>query len=58
MNYDMNIFESIDSLSDSMRGNINRMCVTKDIRELDDMFEWLMLRARKLYLQRREEILK
>lgn len=58
MNYDMNIFESIDSLSDSMRGNINRMCVTKDIRELDDMFEWLMLRARKLYLQRREEFLK
>ena len=58
MNYDMNIFESIDSLSDSMRGNINRMCVTKDIRELDDMFEWLMLHARKLYLQRREEFLK
>ena len=56
MNYDMSSYESIDSLTSSMEGNINRMCVTKDMKELDDMFEWLMLRARKLYIQRRKEL--
>lgn len=58
MNYDMSIYEPIDSLTKAMEGNVNRMCVTKNIVELDDQFEWLMLRARKLYLQRRKEILK
>ena len=56
MNYDMSSYESIDSLTRSMEGNINRMCVTKDMKELDDMFEWLMLRSRKLYIQRRKEL--
>lgn len=34
---------------DSLEGNINRMCVTDEVRELSDMSDWAHMRIQQIY---------
>ena len=34
---------------DMLNGNINRMCVTKTIKELNEMYDYAMERVMKIY---------
>lgn len=39
----------INNEMDMLRGNLNRMCVTSDVQELDKMKEWALIRIDKIY---------
>ena len=39
----------INDEMDMLRGNLNRMCVTDDVQELDKMREWALMRIDKIY---------
>lgn len=42
--------------SDMLEGNINRMMVTDDIKELREMYDWACKRLAKIYTVRFEEL--
>ena len=43
---------------DSLQGNINRMCITTDEKELQEMRKWAKLRIDKIFDYRQEQIRK
>ncbi len=41
---------------DMLQGNINRMCVTKDMAELKEMKEWAIKRINNIFYKRIKDI--
>ena len=42
--------------ADMLQGNINRMIVTKDLKELTSMYEWAEQRLQTIYRERVKEL--
>lgn len=38
---------------DMLKGNINRMCVTSDLDELDKMYEFALKRLKSIYIYKK-----
>lgn len=47
----------IDEEMDGLRGNLNRMCVTDDVQELDKMRKWALRRIERIYNARLENLM-
>lgn len=43
--------DDICNIKDMLRGNINRMCVTSDIKELDDMYKAALNKIDNIYVK-------
>ena len=41
--------QKLDGEIDMLKGNINRMCVTKTFKELNEMYDYAMDRVMKIY---------
>lgn len=41
--------QRLDNEIDMLKGNINRMCVTKTFKELTEMYDYAMDRVMKIY---------
>lgn len=41
--------QRLDNEIDMLKGNINRMCVTKTFKELNEMYDYAMDRVMKIY---------
>ena len=41
--------DKINQLEDSLKGNINRMCVTDKQEELESMYHWAKKRVSEIY---------
>lgn len=41
--------QRLDNEIDMLKGNINRMCVTKTFKELSEMYDYAMERVMKIY---------
>ena len=52
----MNERQGIDSLTDMLKGNINRMCVTDELTELENMYDYARYRLEKLFSIRYMEL--
>lgn len=44
-----NFLNDIRNEEDMLKGNINRMCVCNDFKELDDMFSYAVKRLGKIF---------
>lgn len=49
--------QELNNEVDMLEGNINRMCVTKDIKELCNMIEYARLRIERIYQHNKERLL-
>ena len=46
----------MDNEYDMLKGNINRMLLTKDIKELNEQFQWVVHRTVKIYAMKHKEL--
>ena len=44
-----NFLDYIRNTKDMLNGNINRMCVTTDIKELNDMYKAALVKIENIY---------
>ncbi|MBO4541636.1 MAG: hypothetical protein J5725_00490 [Bacteroidales bacterium] len=49
--------QELNNEVDMLEGNINRMCVTDDMKELCKMFEYARLRIERIYQYNKERLL-
>jgi|LGOV01.1.fsa_nt_gb acyl-coenzyme A synthetase/AMP-(fatty) acid ligase len=50
------IYDDNDNLKKMINGNMNRMCITDDLKELYQMRNWIMKRADKMVKINRKRI--
>lgn len=52
----MDEWNEVDETVRMLRGNINRMCLTDDMKELECMYKWANDRLKMLYLLNKERL--
>lgn len=49
----INFYDHYRNEMDMLQGNINRICVTSDISEIERMYEWAKIRLENIYMYRK-----